>query len=341
MDSNDGILEFWENQRFWGLTWGAPLLPFDWPAWSDSQGNAVQLARPPEREGERSWFIVRTLGTDEEGWRYSTVFSKLNIPRPGGRASKRSSDYVRSRVWRKLVAETLTQPPDQELQPLNQAPWSGGVSAAAEARDAAAGAGGGGSKLAVVLCPDPTSGVHLPALATTGAAGNAAAAAAAAAMMPAATATAGDGGGARPQPRLLPEAERILLSAVAAAGISSSRRGGAGGGALPKPSLFKLWQLFMELWNDACARHGMRRLVPLDPLGLYVAAKRHRELLARQRMAQLAAGRLVAAAPVGTEVEPDLLDEQPCGSGGQDEPEDIQLEAREQSAAALGELREA
>ncbi|GIL61458.1 hypothetical protein Vafri_15899, partial [Volvox africanus] len=328
MYSNDGIVEFWENQRFWGLTWGAPLLPFDWPAWSDSQGNAVQLARPPEREGERSWFIVRTLGTDEEGWRYSTVFSKLNTPRPGGRASKRSSDYVRSRVWRKLVADALMHPPDQELQPLNHAPWSGGVSAAAEAVEGS-GSGGGGGKLAAAFYPDPTSSGHLPALATTGAAGAAAAAASAAAVMPVVTAAAGDGGGARPQPRLLPDAERILLSAVAAAGISSSRRGGAGGVALPKPSLFKLWQLFMDLWNDACARHGMRRLVPLDPLGLYVAAKRHRELLARQRMAQLAAGRLVAAAPVATEVEPDLLDEQPGGrGGGQDEPENIQLEAR-------------
>lgn len=68
------------------------------------------MLRPPEREGERGWFIVRTPGTDGDGWRYSTVFSKLTTPRPGGRSSKRSSDYVRSRVWRKLmVIERVSQ----------------------------------------------------------------------------------------------------------------------------------------------------------------------------------------------------------------------------------------
>ncbi len=81
-----------------------PLLPFDWPCWSDAQGNAVRLSKVPEREGERGWFVVRTPGTDEDGWCYGTVFSKLSMPRAGGRACKRTADFVRSRLWRKLVA---------------------------------------------------------------------------------------------------------------------------------------------------------------------------------------------------------------------------------------------
>jgi len=26
---------------------------------------------------------------------------------------------------------------------------------------------------------------------------------------------------------------------------------------LPKPSVFKLWQIFMDLWNDSAKRHGL------------------------------------------------------------------------------------
>ncbi|GFR52636.1 hypothetical protein Agub_g15227, partial [Astrephomene gubernaculifera] len=322
MYCDDGIVEFWENQRYWGLTWGVPLLPFDWPAFSDAQGNAVQLTRPPEREGERGWFIVRTLGTDEEGWRYSTVFSKLTTPRPGGRSSKRSSDYVRSRVWRKLAAEpAVVEESDLELQALFHPSEQSATTTTTRA--AAAGgldAGGlsatlsGGSAAPGGSNKDPPGAGDLPAVATGGAAGASAAVAAAAASASA------RGSGTRPRARLQPEAERILMSAVAAAGISAARSGGGGGrgggggtgggGALPKPSLFKLWQIFMELWNDACARHGMRRLVPLDPLGLYVAARRHWELLTRLRREQLAVRRLVAAVPLATEVEPDILDGQ-------------------------------
>ena len=89
---------------------GVPLLPFDWPAWSDAHGSTTSMPRPPEREGERGWFIVRTPGTDDEGWRYGTVFSKITTPRPGGRSSKRSSDYVRTRVWRKLMVDRVRAP---------------------------------------------------------------------------------------------------------------------------------------------------------------------------------------------------------------------------------------
>ncbi|KXZ46044.1 hypothetical protein GPECTOR_47g319 [Gonium pectorale] len=152
MYCDEGIAEFVENQRYWGLTWGAPLLPFDWPAFSDAHGNAVQLTRPPEREGERGWFVVRTLGTDEEGWRYSTVFSKITTPRPGGRASKRSSDYVRSRVWRKLTAQP--EPPDREMQELFFSNGGGNPPSAT----GGAGASGGDAAL--------------PTLATSGAAGH-------------------------------------------------------------------------------------------------------------------------------------------------------------------------
>ncbi len=136
-------------------------------------------------------------------------------------------------------------------------------------------------------------------------------------------------------------------SAVAASGSGNARTVKT---SLPKPSLFKLWQIFMDLWNDACQRHGLRRLVPLDPLGLFVAAQRHRDLLQRQVRSQLGLpGRVVAAAPLGTEVEPDVLDgaagqgaagEGAGGQGGEGQ-DGVQEDAKVESQAALRAAGEA
>ena len=88
---------------------GPPLLPFDWSAWGDNQGTAVPGAKPPSVEGEAGWFVVRTASTDPDGWLYASTFSKLCTPRPGGRASKRSSDHVRNRLWRKLMVDRVSR----------------------------------------------------------------------------------------------------------------------------------------------------------------------------------------------------------------------------------------
>lgn len=88
---------------------GPPLIPgFDWPAWSDAKGQPVQLERPPEIDGQGGWFVVRLPTTDEDGWLYGSGFDRLSLPRPGGRASKRMNDHVRSRVWRRLHGDLVS-----------------------------------------------------------------------------------------------------------------------------------------------------------------------------------------------------------------------------------------
>jgi hypothetical protein len=87
---------------------GPPLLPnLDWPAWSDASGSGVPLLRPPVLDGQGGWFVVRTPSTDDEGWLYGSSFQRLVLARPGGRASKRVGDNVRSRVWRRLSADKV------------------------------------------------------------------------------------------------------------------------------------------------------------------------------------------------------------------------------------------
>jgi hypothetical protein len=51
--------------------------------------------------------VVRLPSTDHDGWVYGSTFDRLCNPRPGGRASKRVNDHVRSRVWRRLDAEMV------------------------------------------------------------------------------------------------------------------------------------------------------------------------------------------------------------------------------------------
>lgn len=101
---NERVLFVHENQRWLGF-WSEPLnLPFtnsDWPAWSDRNGQPVALSSLPEVDGESGWSIVRTDDADEDGWHYGTAFSRLQYERPGGRASMRMGDLVRTRIWKK------------------------------------------------------------------------------------------------------------------------------------------------------------------------------------------------------------------------------------------------
>ena len=165
------VMEVTQSERFYGLAWGPPLLPFDPPNWGGGDmgmggGNAMSEhgavlgavlgglkggmpgssssnaggggTKAPSIDGEHGWFVVRTEHTDAEGWLYGTAFdhlevralpprtegwpvyrallwrplqdtlptlsvqSALQLSRPGGRASKRGSDQVRSRVWRRI-----------------------------------------------------------------------------------------------------------------------------------------------------------------------------------------------------------------------------------------------
>jgi hypothetical protein len=73
------------------------------------------MAKPPSLDGEGGWFVVRLPSTDHDGWVYGTTFDRLCTPRPGGRASKRVNDHVRSRVWRRLDAEMVSQGQEQRV----------------------------------------------------------------------------------------------------------------------------------------------------------------------------------------------------------------------------------
>ena len=42
----EGVIEIVESQRFYGVAWGPPMLPFDPPAWGDSGGGPVGLGEP-------------------------------------------------------------------------------------------------------------------------------------------------------------------------------------------------------------------------------------------------------------------------------------------------------
>lgn len=95
------------------LTWSpcrreafvVPFIPGTVPGWSDACFEAVawpSSSGPPRRDGDQGWCIVRSPATDADGWVYGTAFDHLREDRPGGRASKRANDRVRSRLWRRL-----------------------------------------------------------------------------------------------------------------------------------------------------------------------------------------------------------------------------------------------
>jgi hypothetical protein len=77
-----------------------PFLSGSVPAWSNALGESVPLPDTPLQDGRNGWLLVRSPATDTEGWVYGTSFDRLQYDRSGGRASKRASDRVRSRLWR-------------------------------------------------------------------------------------------------------------------------------------------------------------------------------------------------------------------------------------------------
>jgi len=111
-DKSD-LEEIFENQRWLGVSWGAPLGILDHPAWSRRDGSSIRMEdvviqRDSEDKGyektihavvDRFWTIVVDASTDAEGWQYGTVFKHLEYKRAGGRASQRFGDTVRRRRW--------------------------------------------------------------------------------------------------------------------------------------------------------------------------------------------------------------------------------------------------
>jgi hypothetical protein len=92
-----------------------PFLPGTVPGWSDAcfEPVAWPSSSRPLSDGDHGWCIVRSPATDAEGWVYGTAFDHLREDRPGGRASKRTNDRVRSRLWRRLEARQQQQQHEQ------------------------------------------------------------------------------------------------------------------------------------------------------------------------------------------------------------------------------------
>lgn len=83
-----------------------PFIPSTVPGWSDACFEPVEWpgSGQPHSDGDQGWCIVRSPATDADGWVYGTAFDHLREDRPGGRASKRTNDRVRSRLWRRVDA---------------------------------------------------------------------------------------------------------------------------------------------------------------------------------------------------------------------------------------------
>lgn len=90
-----------ENQRLQLITLGWAACAFQEYPWTDLQGNPVTLQIPPCHDMDNHWVVEDGADTDEDGWTYGTTFENLAFPRDGGRATKRSTDWVRRRVWRR------------------------------------------------------------------------------------------------------------------------------------------------------------------------------------------------------------------------------------------------
>ncbi|KAI8107869.1 hypothetical protein M9435_002896 [Picochlorum sp. BPE23] len=118
--------EIFENQRWLGVSWGAPLGTLDHPAWSRRDGSAVRMDDVMllcDSEGsvkkvyektihalvDRLYTIVVDASTDAEGWQYGTVFKHLEYKRAGGRASRRFGDTVRRRRWVRKEESSFAQ----------------------------------------------------------------------------------------------------------------------------------------------------------------------------------------------------------------------------------------
>lgn len=87
-----------------------PFIAGTVPAWSDACFNPIQWDTPPRCDGDQGWQVVCSAATDMEGWIYGTAFDHLRDDRPGGRASKRANDRVRSRLWRRMQQQQQVGP---------------------------------------------------------------------------------------------------------------------------------------------------------------------------------------------------------------------------------------
>ncbi|GAX82802.1 hypothetical protein CEUSTIGMA_g10228.t1 [Chlamydomonas eustigma] len=231
------LLEATESQRFYGVVWGPPLPLIDWPNWNDGHGNNIHLPRPPSIDGEQGWFVVRLPSTDHDGWLYGTAFDHLQNSRPGGRASKRGSDHVRCRVWRRLHM-------DQDLMSQSKDPRAFSFRAHIAARQHA---------LEDDLIDGGKAGNH-QGIASI----------------------------------------RHGAKLVSSKEILSALTNNLEARLQPKVSMTQLWTALMELWNESAQRHGVLKVVPLDPVGLLLAVRQHREYAASVKRSQLASGRTIA-----------------------------------------------
>lgn len=84
-----------------------PFITGTVPAWSDACFSPIQWDSPPKCDGDQGWQVVCSAATDAEGWIYGTAFDHLQYDRPGGRASKRVNDRVRSRLWRRVQQQQV------------------------------------------------------------------------------------------------------------------------------------------------------------------------------------------------------------------------------------------
>lgn len=108
------------------------FIPGSLPPWTDAKGVAVAWPDgAPASDGDRGWRVSRSAATDGDGWMYGTSYERLQYDRPGGRASKRVSDSIRSRLWVRA--------------PAGAGPGPAGGAAAVDSREVRVGAGGRGS----------------------------------------------------------------------------------------------------------------------------------------------------------------------------------------------------
>ncbi len=84
-----------------------PFFPSSMPGWSDALGNPIDWDSPPKHDGDDGWYVVTSHATDADGWMYGTNFERLQYDRPGGRASKRAGDSIRSRLWRRAPSQQV------------------------------------------------------------------------------------------------------------------------------------------------------------------------------------------------------------------------------------------
>ena len=112
VEDGNGPSEVYENQRWFGFSWSAPIAALDCPQWSTEDGMpisqrgveimTINMEKSVSERLEGGWYVVVDSGTDAEGWQYGTVFKHLQFKRAGGRASQRFGDTVRRRKWKRV-----------------------------------------------------------------------------------------------------------------------------------------------------------------------------------------------------------------------------------------------